>query len=166
MSGGLGEALERVGESLAALGCRCQRLDGHPDLPVPTLLVAAPGDDPARPVLFNLMFMPMEETGLGQVDLLQFYFPVLDGLGEDRRRDVALLLAELDAELPIGQLGLREGEVGLRHMMLLERGQVPSRGLLEEALAVLLKLRELLAGTLRAVAAGDMTVEQARAVLP
>ncbi|HET9058758.1 MAG TPA: hypothetical protein VFN61_02470 [Acidimicrobiales bacterium] len=161
------EALESLAQVLEELGYPSQRLDVHPELPLPTLLVAAPGDeDDDEPVLFNFMFMPIEGTGLEHIDLLQVYFSLLEGVSDERRDDIALVVAELNAQLPLGQLGFQDGEVSLRHMMLLERHQVPSEGLVKEMLAFLLPLRHLLAEAVSAVASGESTVEAALASLP
>jgi hypothetical protein len=91
---------------------------------------------------------------------------LLEDVGESRRGDVALLVAELNAQLPLGQLGLLDGEVSLRHMMLLERGHVPSRGVLEEGLGFLVSLRNFLAEAVAGVAEGRTTLEAALASLP
>lgn len=160
-----GAELEQVAAILGRIGYPSTRLDRHPDVPVPTLLVAAPQDE-GDPLPFNVMFVPEDEEGFEHLDLLQFYFSVHEGVGDAHRAAVCLVLSQVNAQIPIGQVGLQDDDVMLRHVLVLERGSLLSDDALGEALSFLLFLRTMLADVVGAVARGVMAPDAALSSLP
>ncbi|MGH8982203.1 MAG: hypothetical protein ACRDWE_14495 [Acidimicrobiales bacterium] len=165
MTGAEGAGLDELAAILDRIGYPSTRLDRHPEVPVPTLLVVAPQED-ADPLPFNAMYVPVDEEGFEHLDLLQLYFSVHEGVGDAHRAAVCLVLAQVNAQIPVGQVGLQDDDVMLRHVLLLERGSLLSEGALAEALSFLLFLRKTLADVVGAVARGDMAPEAALSSLP
>lgn len=91
-------------------GIAAQLLEPTDILPLPVLLAAVPPDDKGRERYVHFSFLPLDDTAIEAIQLVQLYakLPFAIGEAERERQEAAAVLADINTRVPIGHFGLEE----------------------------------------------------------
>jgi hypothetical protein len=99
------------------LDLTCQLLLHSPEVPVDTLTVVLELDPHGRTRVASLMFIPLDDSDVESLKLLQFYCETPIKVSPDAGAAVAQFLSAINLKLPIGTFCLtEESQVGYKYV--------------------------------------------------
>jgi len=137
-------------------------LERTPEIPLNVLLLPIGKDGRGRDRIVNLNFVPLPESDIEWIRLLQLYTVVPGRVAPERREAVGELLLAANASLPLGHYGLKEdGEVYARYVYTAPSSRTVSTDELLEAVSLFHYMLELYADRIERVASGELSPEEA-----
>ncbi|MBO9607449.1 MAG: hypothetical protein J7639_15915 [Paenibacillaceae bacterium] len=109
--------LAQLGQLEAILqeaGITTNLLEASDSLPLPVLLAGVPHDDKGRERYIHFSFLPLDDTSIDAIQLVQLYAKLPFAYDETERDAAAATVAEINTRVPIGHFGLEE-EGGLHY---------------------------------------------------
>ncbi|MFC4307171.1 YbjN domain-containing protein [Cohnella boryungensis] len=143
-------------------GLQTELLERSPDIPLHVLLLALGKDRQNRDRIINLSFVPMPESDIEWIRLLQLYSIVPCVVAPDRRSAVESVLLAANGVLPLGHFGIKEdGEVYARYVYTVPSSRTVSGDELLEVVSLFHYMLEMFADRIERVASGELSADEA-----
>jgi hypothetical protein len=145
------------------LSLECQIIEEQSDVPINSLVVLLEPDSQKRSRLANLTFLPLEDTDLESIKLLQFYCQLPISLSSDFSDEVLRFLARVNLQIPLGTftIDFEEQKVGFKYVYSLGKfKQIEPEEFLETFLLWMYTLDKI-SDLIEAVSTGQKDVQSA-----
>ena len=96
--------LGTIQQGFAKEGFHTELVEKSPEIPLHVLLLSLGQDDRGNDRTINLNFMPLPESDIESIRLLQLYAVIPCDIASGRREDVEKLLLTANGAVPLGQL--------------------------------------------------------------
>jgi hypothetical protein len=151
-------------EILDELGYSTQLVEKSAGLPYHTLLVALEPDAQERPRQLALNYYPVDEDQVEYSLLLQYYIALPITFDEAGLGRVRAWLPEINNQMVLGHFGItdEQKQVHYRYVQALPRDEVVTTEAVADVLTLVTYSPVLFASALEDLAAGKLTIEQAR----
>jgi len=143
-------------------GFGSELLERSPEIPLHVLLLPLGKDGRGRDRVVNLNFVPLPESDIEWIRLLQLYTVVPCDIAPDRRGAVESLLLAANGVLPLGHFGIKEdGEVYARYVYTVPSSRTVSADELLEVVSLFHYMLEMFAERIDRVAGGTLSPDDA-----
>lgn len=143
-------------------GFHSELLERSEDIPLHVLLLPLGKDERGRDRIVNLNFVPLPESDISWIRLLQLYTVVPCEIAPDRRPSVESLLLAVNGVLPLGHFGIKEdGEVYARYVYTVPSSRTVSADELLEVVSLFHYMLEMFADRIGRVAGGELSANEA-----
>jgi hypothetical protein len=156
-------ALQQLGHSITSeLNLACEVLQQSDEIPIDTLLVVLEPDAHQRDRVASLMFIPLEETEVEAVKLLQFYCDTPISVPAAMRGAVAQVCAAVNLKIPLGAFSLSdEDRVVLRYVLAVGRFATIEPAAFVETFLLWMFALDATSSLIEDVAAGRLALDDA-----
>ena len=153
--GGLQAGLNKEGFST-------ELLERSSDIPLHVLWLPLGKDARGRERIVNLNFVPLPESDIEWIRLLQLYTVVPCEIAANRRSALESLLHAANGVLPLGYFGIKEdGEVYARYVYTVPSSRTVSADELLEVVSLFHYMLEMFADRIERVASGELSPDEA-----
>ena len=151
-------ALTVLADILQKQGFQTQLFAQSDEIEIDTLIAAVTPEAAEADRFINFAFLPVNDSELKEIKMLQFYYAYPYKVDPRLRNDVSILLADFNNAIPIGSLGIDESEtVFYRYVHILEKHKMLPEAPTRELVSLFLYVTGLFDDQIRAASEG-MTI--------
>lgn len=154
--------LGHLEQILTELGYQTTLVESPEAAAVPVLTAALPLDERGRGRYLNILFVPVAETELETIELVQFHLQFPVRLTETRRRETEQVICALNNKIGLGGIGLDfEHHVFYRYVYPKAKYETFNNAALAETMLLFVYIFERVSGLVEEVAAGRQELADA-----